>query len=250
MSDQSSTSVVSLRLKDPTGWFAAGSSFRRAFQTLSDGAFKLFSHLCLEAHRQTGRLEASQAELAKAIGKSRRIVGKYIEELQAKQVCSVFSAKNQYGRTSFEISNDYWPYCRTMPSNDMQTQADDSYVEAIKTRFTHFGCTAGNFSVQDAQFARALQRRGIPLETVQDAMLMGAIRKFVSWLNSGQSQPITTLAYFAAVISEIQERPFPAGYREYLERKAVQLTKAWEQKSMKQPTNRGCLCMPGSQIVQ
>jgi len=250
MSSQPCPNVLSLRLKEPTGWFAAGTSFRRALQTLSDGAFKLFAHLCLEADRRTGRLEASQAELAKATGKSRRIVGKYIEELQVKQVCSVSSAKNQYGRTSFEISNDYWPYCRTMPANDKQTQVDDSYVEAIKIRFTHFGCTVGNFSVQDAHFARALQRRGVSLQTVQDAMLIGAVRKFVSWLNSGQSQPITTLAYFAAVIAEIQERPFPAGYREYLERKVAQLAKAWAQKSMKQPTNGGCLGMPGSQIVQ
>ena len=241
MSSQSSPNALSLRLKEPTGWFAAGTSFRRALQMLSDGAFKLFAHLCLEANRQTGRLEASQAELGKAIGKSRRIVGKYIEELQGKQVCSVSSAKNQYGRTSFEISNEYWPYCRTMPANDRQAQADDSYMEAIKTRFTHFGCTVGKFSIRDAQFARVLQRRGVPLETVQDAMLIGAARKFVSWLNSGQSQPITTLAYFAAVISEIQERPFSAGYREYLERKVVQLTKAWVQESMKQPTNGTCL---------
>ncbi len=70
-------------LKEAFGWFAAGSSFRRALATLSDGAFKLFSYLCLEADRRTGRYEAVQAELAKAIGKSRRIVGKYVEELES-----------------------------------------------------------------------------------------------------------------------------------------------------------------------
>lgn len=68
-------------LKEPSGWFAAGASFRRALLTLSDGAFKLFAHLCLEADRRTGRCEAVHAELAKAVGKSRRIVGKYIAEL-------------------------------------------------------------------------------------------------------------------------------------------------------------------------
>jgi predicted regulator of amino acid metabolism with ACT domain len=38
----------------------------------------------LEANHRTGRYEAVQTELAKAINKSRRIVGKYIEELQRK----------------------------------------------------------------------------------------------------------------------------------------------------------------------
>jgi len=66
----------SLSLKEPAGWFAAGASFRRALWMLSDGAFKLFAHLCLEADRRTGRFEAVHAELAKAVGKSRRIVGK------------------------------------------------------------------------------------------------------------------------------------------------------------------------------
>ena len=73
---------ISLRLKEPCGWFAAGTSFRRAMGALSDGAFKLFAHICLEADRRTGCLDAAQAELAKAIGKSRRVVGKYVEEVQ------------------------------------------------------------------------------------------------------------------------------------------------------------------------
>lgn len=100
-------------LKEPSGWFAAGGSFRRALATLSDGAFKLFAYICLEANRQTGSFEADQAELATAIGKSRRIVGKYVEELESKRVCTVRRGTNQYARTSFEIRDEYWPYHRT-----------------------------------------------------------------------------------------------------------------------------------------
>lgn len=40
-----------LRLKEPTGWFAAGSGFQRAITELSDGAFKLFAYLCLLLRR-------------------------------------------------------------------------------------------------------------------------------------------------------------------------------------------------------
>jgi hypothetical protein len=160
-----------LCLKEPSGWFAAGASFRRALRTLSDGAFKLFAHLCLEADRRTGRFEAVQGELAKAIGKSRRIVGKYIEELEHKEVCTIRSGTNQYARTCFEIRDEYWPYRRTQEVEGADGPVRNAYVDAIKSSFVAIGCTIGKFSARDAQFAQDLQQRGIPLEKVQDAML-------------------------------------------------------------------------------
>lgn len=224
-----------LCLKEPSGWFAAGASFRGALRTLSDGAFKLFAHLCLEADRRTGRLEAAQAERAKTIGKSRRIVGKYVEELANKGVCTVRSGRNQHARTCFEIRENYWPYRRTQEAEGASGPLPNAYVEAIRSLFVAIGCTVGKFSARDAEFAQDLERRGVPLETAQDALLMGAVRKYSSWLSGGSPQPIGSLAYFSALISEIQERPFPAGYSEYLQGKVVQLEKAWAKESSKGP---------------
>ena len=48
-------STARLVLKQPTGWFAAGREVAQALALLSDGAFKLYIHLCLEADRHTGR---------------------------------------------------------------------------------------------------------------------------------------------------------------------------------------------------
>jgi hypothetical protein len=241
-----------LRLKEPSGWFAANASFRRALRRLSDGAFKLFAHLCLEADRRTGRLEAAQAELAKAIGKSRRIVGKYVEELERKEVCTVRSGRNQYARTCFEIRDNYWPYRRTQEVEEANGQVRNAYVDAIRIRFLTLGCTIGKFSARDAQFAEDLQQRGIPLETVQDALLMGGVKKYDSWLNGGSPLPIGSLVYFSALVSEIEERPLPEGYREYLQGKVVQLARMWEAKSSssKASKNGGCIDMPPSETVQ
>lgn len=237
-------------LKEPAGWFAAGASFRRALRTLSDGAFKLFAHICMEADRRTGRFEAVQAELAKAIGKSRRIVGRYVEELQSKEVCTVRSARNQHTRTCFEIRDNYWPYRRAEEAEPGNAEVRNSYVETVKHRFVAIGCTVGSFSRQDARLAENFQRRGIPLETLQHAMLMGAVRKYVSWLNGASSPPIGSLAYFSALVSEIQERPLPAGYEEYLQRKVMQLGRAWSKQSSMKPQNGGYLTMSGAKIVQ
>ncbi len=239
-----------LCLKEPSGWFAAGASFRKALRILSDGAFKLFAHVCLEANRRTGRLETTQVELAKAIDKSRRIVGKYVKELERKEVCTVRSGRNQYARTCFEVHDSYWPYRRTQEATNTDVPLADRYVNTIKNRFLAIGCTAGKFSARDMQLAEDLQRRGIPLETVQDALLMGAVRKYVSWFNGGSLQPIGSLAYFAALIAETQDRPFPEGYREYLEVKVVKFAREWAEKSAKARENREYLGMGDAKIVQ
>jgi len=65
------------KLKLASGWFAAGVSFQRALNMLSDGAFKLFAYLSLQADRGTGCHQATQTELARVLGKSRRIIGTY-----------------------------------------------------------------------------------------------------------------------------------------------------------------------------
>jgi len=228
-----------LCLKESSGWFAAGTSVRRVLRILSGGTFKLFAYLCLEADRRTGRHEAAQAELAKAIGKSRRIVGKYIQELQQKHICTVRSASNQYARTCFEICDEYWPYQRTQDVPAANGQVCNDYVDAIKSSFVAMGCTIGKFSPQDAQFAQDLQRHGISLETVRDALLMGAARKYISWLNGGSPQPIGSLAYFTALVSETQDRPLAPDYRTYLQEKVVQLERAWARESAKAPKKGG-----------
>jgi len=234
-----------LCLKESSGWFAAGSSFRRALPLLSDGAFKMFSYICLEADRRTGRYEAVQTELAGALHKSRRIVGKYIRELEYKGVCNVRHGKNQYTRTCFEIRDEYWPYARMTDA-----KPGNAYVDSIKNSFISLGCTTGKFTARDAQIADQFQRRHIPLELVQDAFLMGACRKVISLLNGSSVEPIASLAYFEGLIAEIRERPIPADYREYLRKKVEQRRSAWAKTSADSLKKGGCLDMDRPKIAR
>ena len=232
-------------LKESSGWFAAGNSFRRALPLLSDGSFKMFSYICLEADRRTGRYESVQTELAAALRKSRRIVGQYIRELECKGVCNVRHGKNQYARTCFEIRDEYWPYTRMTDATP-----GNAYVDSIKNSFIALGCTTGKFTARDAQIADQFQRRHIPLELVQDALLMGACRKLISLLNGSSAEPIASLAYFEGLIAEIRERPIPADYREYLRKKFEQLRSAWARTSADLLKKEGCLDMDRREIVQ
>jgi hypothetical protein len=60
----------SLRLKQPTGWFAAGREVAEALSLLSDGAFKLFMWICLNADRGLGAIRIEPGEIARVLGKT------------------------------------------------------------------------------------------------------------------------------------------------------------------------------------
>jgi hypothetical protein len=83
-------------LKNPTGWFAAGREVTRAMALLSDGAFKVYMHVCLTADRSTGRMKVAHRDIATALRKSRRSIVNYLEELCEHQICSIESARNQH----------------------------------------------------------------------------------------------------------------------------------------------------------
>jgi hypothetical protein len=239
-----------LSLKEPTGWFAAGDAFRKALVLLSDGAFRLFAYLCLQADRRSGSFRATHRELACALGKSKRVIGIYAAELQAKGVCLVQSGRNQFAGTIFEISDDYWPYHRT--GGDLESPEQRGYIQSVRECFLALGCASGKFGSAETSAARDMHRRGIPLALVKDAMIMGACRKYVSWLEGRTPEPIRSLAYFEPLIAEIQERPLPAGYSDYLRRKIEQFAEVWNEsaKSGKAHPGGGCPGMPSLEIVQ
>ena len=239
-----------LRLKEPTGWFAAGTPFREALGSLSDGAFKLFAYLCLEADRRTGRLRATHKELALALEKSKRAIGAYTAELEAAGVCLVKPGKNQFAGTTFEIADAYWPYHRAADCPEPPEQK--AYVESVRECFLSLGCGSGKFGAAEAAAAEDLRRRGIPLAVIEDAMLMGACRKYTSWFEGRAPEPIRNLRYFESLIAEILAKPFPPGYSAYLRMKVRQFAEIWNEslKSGKGAPGRGYPGMPSRESVQ
>ena len=116
----------------------------------------------------------------------------------------------------------------------------NAYVDAIKSSFVAIGCTIGKFSARDAQFAQDLQQRGIPLETRAGCPAHGSSAENIfpgsMAVRLSRSEVWLTLR---ALVSEIQERPLPADYREYLRKKVVQLARAWAKESAKRPEKSG-----------
>jgi len=209
-----STHEDKIRIKEPMGWFVAGEGFRRTLNMLSDGAFKLYVHLSLQANRRTGQVTATHKELAAALGKSKRVVGTYVAELETKKVCAVLPGKNQFMATVYEISDGYWPYQRSQSSPE--SSEIHEYLESICECYEKLGCTSGKLNAAGIEITKRFYRSSIPIDVVTGAMLLGACRKYESWLNGGTCEPIRSMAYFEPLVEEIQANPLPDGYSGYL----------------------------------
>ena len=159
-------------------------------------------------------------------------IGKYIAELERERICTIRSGRNQYDRNIFEILDDYWPYTRPSTIEEANRKEVDAYVAVARDSFLATGCTRGTFGAGDAKTARILMERGVSLELLRDALILGACRKYGSWLSGGSPEPVASLRYFEPLISEIREQPFPQGYHEYLESKVREMARLWDESKL------------------
>lgn len=213
-----------LALKRPCGFFAAGRELDEALTLLSDGAFKLFVHLCLHAERGSGRLRFRLADLARRLGKSPRSITSYLAELQRQNVCTVQAAVNQHHAGVIEIRDRFWPYHK--PAETV-LDAQTGYVDRIRKLFLRRACVAGAFTAADERLAAEWRQCGVPLEQVERAYLLGCARKYVALLNNPGAPLISSLRYFTALLEEVSESPASPGYWQHLARQVEQLERRW-----------------------
>jgi hypothetical protein len=219
-------SAPRLILKQPTGWFAAGREFAQALTLLSDGAFKLYVHACLMANRHTGRLRATVDELARAMTRAPTEVAMNLEELEERAVCRVI--RNGGSQLVLEIRDRFWPYQRQQtPGCAPEPEAE--FVRKVRGLFLAPACVQASFSAADEKIAAGLHRRGVSLEQVTRAILLGCARKYVAMLNAGTRTPITSLQYFADVVEEVRESAIPESYWEPLRAKMARMEQQWQQ---------------------
>ena len=210
-----------LRLKQAAGWFAAGSEFAQAIESLSDAAFKLYAWICLHAERGSGRLDFDRSELARRLGRSRSALGRHLRELQSAGVCELLAAPNQHRRSRLQIRDAWWPYCRAPEEPGSQppegSSAERAYVEQVRQLFGGASCVQGTFTPSDARLAAAWHARGIAFETVRRAWLLGCTRKSFSLIDRPSAAPIRSLRYFAPLLQEVLADHFPPGYWSHLQ---------------------------------
>jgi hypothetical protein len=214
-----------MKLKHAHGWFAAGPEMARAMTLLSDGAFKLFVYLCLQADRETGRLAVNDRDLTVRLHKSRRSIVSYLDEIETHGVCQIESALNQHRRGQIEICDAFWPYHK-MPT--AAASADLAvYVQQIRKLLAARPGVEISFTAADEKLAATLWAEQIPLEQIERAIVLACTRKHVSWCNGQVSGPITSLQYFRDPIEEVAHTQVGADYYRYLEFRLKPLETQW-----------------------
>ena len=223
-------SAARLVLKQPTGWFAAGREFAQALTLLSDGAFKLYVYICLRANRNTGCLGATLNELARALGKTPEAIAVDLAELEERAVCCVTRDGNS--NLVLGICDRFWPY-QKQPIPGRTPEAE--FVQKVRSLFLAPACVQASFAAADEKIAADLHRRGVSLEQVRRAILLGCARKYVAMINSGVRAPITSLQYFSAIIEEVADSAIPESYWEPLRHKVARMEQQWQQAATARP---------------
>jgi hypothetical protein len=218
----------SLELKNPKNWFAAGLEVQQAMDVLSDGAFKTFLYICLNARRDTGVLRITQTDLAHNLKKANGTIRKNLQEMETAGVL----VRNNF-RTSpvepgtIQIAPCYWPYetADTHPGSD---GAADGFIVEIRKALAQRACIRSSFSTADEALARQWFHRGVPLDRVRQAILMGCGRKYVSWRNNPAAHGyISSLRYFDSLITEIEGKKIDPDYWGYIELRMQRHEQLW-----------------------
>ena len=217
-------SAPRLILKQPTGWFAAGREFTQAIAILSDGAFKLYVYACLRAGRHTGCLRATVEELARAMTRAPTAIAMNLDELEERAVCRVI--RNGGSQLVLEIRDRFWPYQRQQ-SSERTLGPETEFVDRVRDLFLAPACVQASFSAADEKLALGMHRRGVSMEQIKRAILLGCARKYVAMLNAGTRTPITRLQYFSDIIEEVSESAIPESYWEPLRAKVTRMEQQW-----------------------
>jgi DNA-binding Lrp family transcriptional regulator len=217
-----------LTLKNPRGWFAAGAEVQRAITLLSDGAFKLFLYLCLNARRNSGVLEISQTDLARGLKKTTRTIRRSLEEMEAAGVLiHARFTHHPHGQGVIRIAEAFWPY-QTQEEKMSPEDPGDTFVSEIRKMLQARACVQTAFSVADEILARRWLSQGVTLERIEQAILMGCTRKYVSWCDNPAQAPIASLHYFEPVLEELNDQKVAPDYWDYVRSRLQGMEALWK----------------------
>jgi hypothetical protein len=146
-----------------------------------------------------------------------------LDELEARAVCGVI--RNGGSQLVLEIRDRFWPYQRQQPPG--RSGAEVEFVQKVRGLFLAPAWVQASFSVADEKIATGLHRRGISLEQISRAILLGCARKYVSMINAGVRTPITSLQYFSDIVEEVSDSAIPESYWEPLRAKVARMEQQW-----------------------
>jgi hypothetical protein len=102
----------------------------------------------------------------------------------------------------------------------MQEQARrEEYVRRVLEAYRQTPGTTGRVHPPDRRLATQLHERGVPLETVQNALALAAARRLFRPAGALPLTTVRSLAYFLPVIEEVLELKISPDYFRYVRSK-------------------------------
>lgn len=217
-----------LTLKNPRGWFAAGVEVEKAMAVLSDGAFRLFIYLCLNARRDNGVLENSLTQLAESTGRGKNSTRKYLREMTDAGICCFRFSHNPMGEGSIEISEAFWPYVKT--AEESPVNEVEEFTAEIRKMLQARACVRSLLSAADEIQIRNWFDKQISLKLIEQAIQLGCVRKYVSWRNNQTRSLINSLSYFQPIIEELKDQKLDSEYCNYIRYRLGRMENYWKEK--------------------
>ena len=100
------------------------------------------------------------------------------------------------------------------------------YVRSILEAYRATPGTCGAIRRPDRLFATQLHQRGVPLEAVENALVLAAARRMIRPNGAAPLGTIRSLAYFASVIEEVLQLKVGQKYFQYLRHKLQRMASA------------------------
>jgi len=100
----------------------------------------------------------------------------------------------------------------------------EEYIQKVLDAYRQTPGTMGTVRLPDRLLAAQLQERGVPLASVENALMLAASRRLLRPPGAPPLGTIRSLAYFSAVIEEVLEMRISPHYFQHLRQKLQRLT--------------------------
>lgn len=91
-----------------------------------------------------------------------------------------------------------------------------AYLQRVLDLYRTLPQTCGRVGPADRRLAQDLERRGVPLQLVEAALCLAALRRLQRPLQAPPLPPIRSLHYILPILDELQDAAPEQGYLAYL----------------------------------
>ena len=106
---------------------------------------------------------------------------------------------------------------------NQQPSGREDYVRKVLEAYRNTPGTCGNLRRPDRMLAVQLYQRGVPLRTVENALVLAAVRRLIRPADAPPLAAVRSLAYFMPVIEEVLETEVGEEYFQYARQKLHRL---------------------------